>query len=159
MKTTIMAIALLMSGTALAQTTTDTGNMTDTGTMTDTSMETNVSATDMSTDTSHDMSTHSSSTMNDATVDTSAQSNMTMASSSLPGPVIQPSNANPEEDARGIAVISAPAIVPPGWNGVPGTAMGGPLVDPATGEAVGSDETYPACSATVTDNCVQAYAR
>src|SRR5688500_19974571 len=49
--------------------------------------------------------------------------------------VVQPSNANPERDARGIAVISAPAVAPAGWNGVPASAMGGPELDPATGEA------------------------
>lgn len=73
-------------------------------------------------------------------------------------PVVQPSNANPEHDARGIAVISAPAIVPPGWNGLVVTAVGGPIADPVTGEPiVGDDATYPACTAVVTDNCVQTY--
>jgi hypothetical protein len=72
--------------------------------------------------------------------------------------VIQPSNANPERDARGIAVISAAAVAPAGWNGVPAGAMGGPEVDPATGEAVGA-ESYPACTAAVTDRCLQTYER
>ena len=72
------------------------------------------------------------------------------------GAVVQPGNSAPERDARGIAVISDPAVVPPGWNGTAGTAMGGPLVDPATGEEVGA-ESYPACTATVTDNCLQTY--
>src|SRR5687768_362819 len=63
--------------------------------------------------------------------------------------VVQPSNANPEHDARGIAVISAPAFVPAGYNGTTGTAMGGPLE--------GDDAGYPACTATVTDNCIQLY--
>lgn len=75
------------------------------------------------------------------------------------GPVaIQPSNSNPERDARGIAVISAPAVAPAGWNGVPASAMGGPELDPATGEAAAPD-SYPACSATVTDRCLQTYER
>jgi len=72
-------------------------------------------------------------------------------------PVHEPSNANPERDARGIAVISAPAHVPAGYNGVAATAMGGPLVDSAGNETDGG--TYPACSATVTDNCIQLYER
>lgn len=73
------------------------------------------------------------------------------------GAVVQPDNSDPERDARGIAVVSDPAIVPPGWNGTPAAAMGGPELDPVTGEEVGADETYPACTATVTDNCLQTY--
>jgi hypothetical protein len=75
--------------------------------------------------------------------------------------VVQPSNASPERDARGIAVISASAIVPAGWNGVVGTgeAMGGPLLDPATGEPMADTTAYPACTRTVTDHCLQTYER
>ena len=69
-----------------------------------------------------------------------------------------PANIRPERDARGIAVISAPAIAPAGWNGTPGTAMGGPELDPATG-AEAAPASYPACTATVTDRCVQTYER
>lgn len=64
---------------------------------------------------------------------------------------VMPSNANPEHDARGIAVISDPAYVPAGFNGVPATAMGGPL------EPLGDDASYPPCTASVTDNCLQTY--
>ena len=84
-----------------------------------------------------------------------------VATTSLPT-IVQPSNANPEHDARGIAVISDPAVVPAGFNGVPATAegMGGPLVDPVTGETtVAADVSYPNCTAEVTDNCLQAYER
>lgn len=70
--------------------------------------------------------------------------------------LVEPGNANPERDARGIAVISAPAVAPAGWNGVPATAMGGPELDPATGETAGT-ASYPACTATVTDRCLQTY--
>lgn len=63
--------------------------------------------------------------------------------------VVHPSNANPERDARGIAVISDVAYVPPGWNGIAGGAMGGPVE--------GDDESYPPCTAERTDNCVQTY--
>jgi hypothetical protein len=72
--------------------------------------------------------------------------------------LIQPSNANPERDARGIAVISAAAVAPAGWNGVPAEAMGGPELDPVTGEAMAM-ESYPACTANVTDRCLQTYER
>jgi hypothetical protein len=67
------------------------------------------------------------------------------------GAVVEPSNANPEHDARGIAVISDPAFVPSGYNGT-GGAMGGPIEG-------GDNESYPACTATVTDNCIQTYER
>ena len=71
--------------------------------------------------------------------------------------IVEPSNADPERDARGIAVISAAAVVPAGWNGLPaGAAMGGPELDSVTGEAVAPDR-YPACTATVTDKCLQTY--
>jgi hypothetical protein len=75
------------------------------------------------------------------------------------GAIVEPSNADPERDARGIAVISAAAIVPAGWNGTAaGAAMGGPELDPVTGEPVGPRD-YPACTASVTDRCVQTYER
>jgi hypothetical protein len=60
------------------------------------------------------------------------------------GMVVQPSNANPERDARGIAVISAPAVVPIGYNGTTGEAMGGPLLDPTTGQPVADARRGPA---------------
>ncbi|HYD38605.1 MAG TPA: hypothetical protein VEA60_13395 [Allosphingosinicella sp.] len=73
------------------------------------------------------------------------------------GMVVQPSNADPERDARGIPVISAAAVVPAGWNGTAaGAAMGGPELDPVTGEPL-APEAYPACTASVTDKCRQTY--
>ena len=84
----------------------------------------------------------------------------TLASAPAGSRIVQPSNAAPEHDARGIAVISDPAVVPDGYNGFAGTGMGGPLVDPATGETIAAaDDNYPACTATVTDNCIQLYER
>jgi len=78
------------------------------------------------------------------------------------GQVVLPSNADPEHDARGIAVISDPAIAPPGFNQTPSalTGTGGPLLDATGAPAVEpATETYPACTATITDNCLQAYER
>ncbi len=82
------------------------------------------------------------------------------------GQTALPSNAAPEHDARGIAVISDAAAVPAGYNGTPGTLVGtgGPLVDPADTAATGEpattpDASYPACTRTVTDNCLQTYER
>ena len=87
-----------------------------------------------------------------------ADTTMTVAST---GQVAMPSNAAPERDARGIAVISDPATVPAGYNGTPDAlnGTGGPLLD-ANGEpATTPDAAYPACTRTVTDNCVQTYER
>ena len=77
------------------------------------------------------------------------------------GQVVAPSNAAPERDARGIAVISDAATAPPGFNNPPGmTGMGGPVADPSQPPPQQpADPTYPVCSRTVTDNCVQAYER
>lgn len=78
---------------------------------------------------------------------------------SIASATVEPSNAAPERDARGIPVISAAAVVPAGWNGLPaGTAMGGPELDPVTGEAT-APRDYPACTAMVTDRCLQTYER
>jgi hypothetical protein len=82
------------------------------------------------------------------------------AASPTPGgaaAMVEPGNADPERDARGIPVISAAAVVPPGWNGIAaGAAMGGPELDAVTGETIAPD-SYPACTATVTDKCLQTY--
>jgi hypothetical protein len=74
------------------------------------------------------------------------------------GMIVQPSNAAPERDARGVKVISAPAVVPIGYNGTTGEAMGGPLLDPDTGKAA-TDASARPCSRSVTDHCVQTYER
>jgi len=82
----------------------------------------------------------------------------TTTTTTATGQVSQPSNANPERDARGIPVISDPATVPAGFNNPPG--MGGPIVDASMPPAPQpATENYPACSRTVTDNCVQTYER
>ncbi len=152
MRTVALTIALLMSGAAIAQTTTDT----ELDASTDTSVQTD-SLSDADTSVDSGMET---------SVDTGVapQTDMTspvpVSVTPASAAVVQPSNADPEHDARGIAVISAPAVVPAGFNGISGTAMGGPLVDPATGATVDtSDSSYPACTATVTDNCLQTYER
>jgi len=77
------------------------------------------------------------------------------------GPVVAPSNSNPERDARGIPVISDPAVSPPGFNQPAGqNGMGGPLVDPSQPPAPQpATQSYPPCSRTITDHCVQTYER
>lgn len=141
MRTAAFAIALLMSSAAVAQTTTEAEADMDVNAQiqTDTGVAADVDADVHATTSAH-----------------TTAANMPMAS----GPVVQADNSNPERDARGIAVLSAAAVVPAGWNGVAGTAMGGPLVDPATGATIDdTNESYPACSASVTDNCLQTYER
>ena len=83
------------------------------------------------------------------------------AASATTGSVAMPSNAAPERDARGIAVISDPATVPAGYNGTPDAlnGTGGPLLDTAGEPAAAPDAAYPACTRAVTDNCVQRYER
>ena len=174
MKATILGFALLMSGTAIAQTT----SSTDSGTMTEAEVSASTSSVPADatapvptdTTTTDDTGTMSSeSTMSSdssvqsgatATMDTSGQSSMTMATNMTPasGSTVQAGNTNPEKDARGVTVMSDAATVPAGWNGVGGSAVGGPMVDPSTGATVSAD-SYPACSASVTDNCVQSYER
>jgi len=64
----------------------------------------------------------------------------------------------PARDARGIPVISDPATVPAGFNHPVG--MGGPTAGPTPPlPTQPAAESYPPCSRTVTDNCVQTYER
>jgi pentapeptide MXKDX repeat protein len=68
--------------------------------------------------------------------------------------IIQPDNKNPRRDRRGVLVMSDPAVVPEGWNGVTGTAaMGGPIEDTANVQTVPTSGGLPLCSATITDRC------
>ena len=75
-----------------------------------------------------------------------------------PDSTVAPGNTAPERDARGIPVVSDPATAPAGVNG---PVPAGPAVPAANQQAAfapqASTENYPACSATVTDNCVQTY--
>jgi hypothetical protein len=95
--------------------------------------------------------------------DTTTTTTMTTATTTqVPnGPVVAPSNSNPERDARGIPVISDPAVSPPGFNQPAGqNGMGGPLVDPSQPPAPQpATQSYPPCSRTITDHCVQTYER
>ncbi len=74
------------------------------------------------------------------------------------GSIIAPGNTNPERDARGISVVSDPATAPAGFNEPAGVS--GPIFDRSQPPALQpATESYPACSRTVTDNCVQTYER
>ncbi|MFL6856708.1 MAG: hypothetical protein ACJ8DZ_01580 [Allosphingosinicella sp.] len=144
MKTFAFALALMTSGTALAQAPAYDGDGLATA--------------------AWEQDVGGGTTMPDANVPPAdVQPDAALVTASVPAsdPVVQPSNANPERDARGIPVISAAAIVPAGWNGVAGTgeAMGGPLLDPATGQPMADTTSYPACTRTITDHCLQTYER
>lgn len=158
MKTAAFAIALLLSGAALAQTTTTTTTEPDVDVDADVGVQPDG---DLDVDADVDLGTKTTTTHATHTTTTDATATHTMATNmAASGKVVQPSNTDPEHDARGIAVISDPAVVPAGWNGTSDAAVGGPLVDPATGETVeGTEASHPACTATITDNCVQTYER
>lgn len=76
---------------------------------------------------------------------------------------VAPANDNPERDARGIAVVSDPATAPAGTNEAVTVPAGATVVVAPNQQAAfatrPADQEYPACSRTVTDNCVQTYER
>jgi hypothetical protein len=153
MKAAAFTLALLLGGTAIAQTTTDTDATTPDATVsTDATSTGTTDATDTSTTATTDTSGQWSNTSTTGTT--------TMASNMAGGMTVAPDNSNPRRDARGIRVISAPAVAPAGYNGTmsTNTGMGGPLLD-ASGQAVAAGGDMPSCSRTVTDHCVQTYER
>jgi hypothetical protein len=87
-----------------------------------------------------------------------AISGAALAQAPMEPTTVAPGNTAPERDARGIPVISDPAVAPPGFNqppqvggtGVPANATPAPMAD---------NGPTPPCSRTVTDNCVQTYER
>ena len=162
MRTAIFAAALLAGTAAIAQ---------DYGTTTPTEPETTIPA-----ETTPDAQAGMSDTMptQPPPADTTAPPPGTMAppvdsttamtqptttttTTALATPTtVAPDNSNPEEDARGIPVISDSATAPAGFN----TGVGGPFVDASTRpEPQPATEAYPPCTAEVTDNCVQTYER
>lgn len=184
MRTAAFAIALLLSGAAFAQTTTTTTTQpdvdVDVGVQPDGDPDVDLDVGTKTKTTTHHadgtaVTTSTSTAGDDAgvpettvttpgtmTTGTTTTGTTVVATNVTPpmNPVVQPSNAAPERDARGIPVISDPAVVPAGFNGTTGAGIGGPLVDPATGKTVtGADASHPPCTATVTDNCVQTYER
>ena len=96
-----------------------------------------------------------------AQTDTTTTTTTTTTMSS--GMTVAPSNAAPERDARGIPVISDPASAPAGVNEATVIPPGAQVVpnpnQRAAFQTQASTEDYPACSRTVTDNCVQTYER
>jgi hypothetical protein len=76
------------------------------------------------------------------------------------GQTVAPGNTAPERDARGIAVVSAPATAPSGYN-QPAQMVPAGTPMPAAGPAptMGAAGPLPPCSRTVTDHCTQTYER
>jgi hypothetical protein len=73
-----------------------------------------------------------------------------------------PGNSAPERDARGIAVISAPATPPAGTNEAPPPVAPGQVVTVNPNQSAAFAPTQatgdmPPCTATVTDHCTQTY--
>ncbi len=173
MRTAAFAIALLLSGAAYAQTTTTTTQPdvdVDVGVQADGDPDVDLDVgTKTKTTTHHSDGTATTTTTSTAnapgdmpnTATTAPSGTMTVASAmpAASGQVVAPSNSNPEHDARGIAVISDPAVVPAGFNGTAGAGVGGPFVPAAGATATGAETSHPACTRTITDNCVQTYER
>jgi hypothetical protein len=151
MKTIFLATAAIaLGGAAIAQTTEATTTDTAADTQADVQEQT-------STTTTTDMPATTSTTPTTTTGQTGTMQTTTTSMTTGSG-MVAPGNTAPERDARGIPVVSDPAMVPPGVNAPP--AVGGTGATAATAFATQpSTDNYPACSRTVTDNCVQAYER
>ncbi|HEU0099842.1 MAG TPA: hypothetical protein VFQ67_13850 [Allosphingosinicella sp.] len=94
-----------------------------------------------------------------AAVAQTTEETTTSTTTAATGQTVAPGNGSPETDARGIAVISAPATAPAGYNQpaqrlAPGAAV--PTVAAPTPTASGP---LPPCTRTVTDRCTQTYER
>ncbi len=154
MRSLIFAAALGISSVALAQTTDDTQT---TGTE-----ETTEGQTTGTEGTTTGTTTSTTTTTTD-TGGTMATSTMSAGGMSGGGGTVAPGNTNPEEDARGIPVVSDPATAPAGANAsvqvVPGARVVASANQAAAFQTQPSSENYQACSRTVTDNCVQTYER
>ena len=95
-------------------------------------------------------------TTTDSTTTTSTDTTMTTSAST--GMTVAPGNDNPERDARGIPVVSAPATAPAGWNSAPQVGGTGASASQAA-SSMGASGPLPPCSRTVTDRCTQTYER
>ena len=96
-------------------------------------------------------------TIGSAVIAIGAASAQTAAERPAMGPTIAPHNAEPERDSRGVKVISDPATTPRGANEPLGSQSGASRDPRVVFATQASDEEYPVCSKTVTDNCVQVW--
>jgi len=88
---------------------------------------------------------------------------LTISGAALAQSAVAPGNAAPERDARGIPVVSDPAMAPAGANQPVAMTPGAQMVpNPNAAAAFAtqpSAKTYPPCTREVTDGCVQTYER
>jgi hypothetical protein len=91
--------------------------------------------------------------------DTTGTTTDTTASTAASGMVQAPSNAAPERDARGVAVISAEAAAPAGYNQPARTGPAGTITPTQPVASMGAAGDLPPCSRKVTDHCTQTYER
>ena len=155
MRTILFATALMLGTAAVAQ---DTG----TTTTTDTEEQADTQAQDSNqTGTTQTGTTTTTTTRTDMGGQGGTTGGSMQGSAQGGGGAVAAGNSNPERDARGIPVVSAPATAPAGANQMMSAPAGARMVPapnqsavfttrPATGE-------YPVCSRTVTDGCVQNY--
>ncbi|HEX8620566.1 MAG TPA: hypothetical protein VF718_01205 [Allosphingosinicella sp.] len=87
--------------------------------------------------------------------ETSTTTSTTMAT----GQTVAPDNSAPERDARGIAVISAPAAAPAGYNQGAQTVPAGSAPPTVAAPTPTTSGPLPPCTRTVTDRCTQTYER
>jgi len=87
-----------------------------------------------------------------------AQDTTTVTAVNTAGTVQAPSNAAPERDARGVPVISAEAVAPPGYNQPAQVGPAGTLT-PVAPAAMPPAGDLPPCTRKVTDHCTQTYER
>jgi hypothetical protein len=164
MKSLIFAAALMLGGAAVAQDTTGTGTAGGTGTTETTgsaqgTMPTDTQGTTDSTGTTQGtMSTDTSTGSMQGNMQTGRRSGTARRGSSM-GSGMAAGNGAPERDARGIAVISADAAPPPGYNQPAQTGPAGTIQPTAPVTSMGSAGNLPPCSRTVTDHCTQTYER
>jgi hypothetical protein len=153
MKTILFAAALSVSGIALAQDTT-TDDMTTDETMTEPMQD--------------QMPPPANTTGPQPAETAPPAATMPPPATTMPPPTgtpstVAPGNENPEEDARGIAVVSDAATAPAGANQPISAPPGATIVPSANQSAVFATEPaqqdYPPCTKEVTDNCVQTYER
>lgn len=97
----------------------------------------------------------------ETTTETTTDTTVTTTTMPSSGMTVAPDNSNPERDARGIPVISAPAVAPAGVNTGNTVVPPGAVAVPNTAafQTTAATTSYPACSRTVTDHCVQTYER
>jgi hypothetical protein len=91
---------------------------------------------------------------------TDTETNATTTTTMATGQTVAPDNSAPERDARGIAVVSAPATAPAGYNEPAHTMAPGEAAPPAgPAPTQGTAGPLPPCTRTVTDHCTQTYER